>query len=67
MIKIQIVSVASMLITISALIYVLFRHFDNLPFITYTIVNTIIIVYAHRSNIVKIIQGKEEKTRRLKG
>lgn len=61
-----IVSVSSILATLFALIYVLVFHNNNLPLIIMIAVNTFVVIYKHKSNIVKLINGNENKLNMIK-
>ena len=60
----KIMSITSLVLTYSAVFYQLIKD-DNLPFLIMLIVNAIIITYSHRSNIKRLIEGRENKIERL--
>lgn len=60
----KIMSITSLVLTYSAVFYQLIKN-DNLPFLIMLIVNAIIITYSHRSNIKRLIEGRENKIERL--
>ena len=62
---VKIVSVASLALTVLAFIYVLIVHNSNIPFVIMSLLNTIIVIYSHRENIKRLIEGKEKKTKRM--
>lgn len=62
---IKIVSVASLALTVLAFIYVLIIHNSNISFVVMSLLNTIIVIYSHRENIKRLIEGKEKKTKRM--
>lgn len=64
---VKIVSLASIILTVTALIYVVLFHSHNTPFIIMTIINSIIVIYSHRSNIKRLIEGTENKIKRMDG
>lgn len=64
---VKIVSLASIIITILAALYVIIFHSNNTPFIIMTILNSIIVIYSHRSNIKRLIDGTEKKIKRMDG
>lgn len=64
---VKIVSLASIILTVTALIYVVLFYSHNTPFIIMTIINSIIVIYSHRSNIKRLIEGTENKIKRMDG
>lgn len=64
---VKIVSLASIILTVTALIYVVLFHSHNTPFIIMTLINSIIVIYSHRSNIKRLIEGTENKIKRMDG
>lgn len=62
---VKIVSVASLALTVLAFMYVLIVHNSNIPFVIMSLLNTIIVIYSHRENIKRLIEGKEKKTKRM--
>lgn len=62
---VKIVSVASLALTILAFVYVLIVHNTNIAFVIMSLLNTIIVIYSHRENIKRLIEGKEKKTKRM--
>lgn len=64
---VKIVSLASIILTVTALIYVVLFHSHNTPFIIMTIINSIIVIYSHRSNIKRLIEGTENKIKKMDG
>lgn len=57
---VKIVSVASLVLTILAFVYVLIVHNTNIAFVIMSLLNTIIVIYSHRENIKRLIEGKEK-------
>ncbi|MFM1524439.1 MULTISPECIES: glycerol-3-phosphate 1-O-acyltransferase PlsY [Helcococcus] len=62
---VKIVSVASLALTILAFVYVLIVHNTNIAFVIMSLLNTIIVIYSHRENIKRLIEGKEKKIKRM--
>lgn len=60
----KIMSITSLVLTYSAVIYQLIKN-DNLPLLIMLVINAILITYSHRSNIQRLIEGRENKIERL--
>lgn len=62
----KIMSLTSIIMTITSIIY--FMIFSNDKAMIYvSIINGIIVIYSHRSNIKRMLEGNENKIERLKG
>lgn len=57
----KIVSISSMLCTIFVLVYAFIFETKNTPFIIMLALNAVVLIYKHKENIVKIINGNENK------
>lgn len=55
----KIMSIASIVATITAVIFVLFQ--GNTAWLIMTVVDAILVIYSHRSNISRLIKGEENK------
>lgn len=60
----KIMSITSLVLTYTAVVYQLIKN-DNLPLLIMLIINAIIVTYSHRSNIKRLIEGHENKIKRL--
>lgn len=62
----KIMSLTSIIMTITSVIYFAIFAKDT-PMVYVAIINAIIVIYSHRSNIKRMINGNENKIERLKG
>lgn len=57
----KIVSISSIICTLFVLIYVLLFETNNTPFIIMLVINSVVLIYKHKGNINKLINGNENK------
>lgn len=64
---VKIVSAISMIVTFVGIVYILAFNFNNKPLVIMTIINSILVIYSHRENIKRLINGEEKPLKRLEG
>lgn len=57
----KIVSISSIICTLFVLIYVLLFETNNTPFIIMLVINSVVLIYKHKGNINKLINGNENR------